>query len=226
MMRFLISVNKSSHLLDHLQASMSYNHRMNKFTKLSFKQVYPWVLSIGGILGILAAGILTYDKLKLAANPSYIPNCSLSPIVACSPVITSPQASAFGFPNPFIGLAGFGMVWAVGMMLFAGAKGLKKWFWQLFQLGTAFGFLFCAWLINEALFDIGKLCLYCNLVWLVTTAIFWTTLSYNLREKNIVFKNKVGDFLRDNPGKMIALTYLLIALLIFFRFQDYWYSLI
>lgn len=194
--------------------------------KLNFANVFPWVLVVGGILGLLAAGILTVEKLHLAANPDYVPSCSISPVVACSPVISSKQASAFGFPNPIIGIAGFGMVWAVGMMLFAGAKNLKKWFWWCFQAGTTFGFLFCAWLVNAALFDIKKLCLYCNLVWLVTTVIFWTTLSYNLREKNIVIKGWVGDFVRDNPGKLIALTYVALALLIFFAFKDYWYSLL
>lgn len=199
---------------------------MKNLQKLKFEKVFAWVLVIGGILGLLASGILTVEKLHLAANPNYQPSCSISPVVACSPVITSKQASAFGFPNPLIGVAGFAMVWAVGMMLFAGAKNLKKWFWQLFQLGTAFGFVFSAWLIHEALFEIGKLCLYCNLVWLVTTVIFWTTLSYNIREKNIDLKGRVGEFLRDNPGKMIALTYLVIALLVFTAFSDYWYSLI
>ena len=161
---------------------------MNIFTSLKFEKVFPWVLTIGGILGLLAASMLTYEKLELAANPNYQPSCSISPIVACSPVIASPQASAFGFPNPFIGIAGFAMVWAVGMMLFAGATKLKKWFWWCFQAGATFGILFSAWLVNEALFDIKKLCLYCNLVWVVTIPIFWTTLSYNVREKNIVIK--------------------------------------
>lgn len=207
--------------------STSYNRSMKKLLQnLTFKKVFPWVLVIGGILGLLAAGILTVEKLHLAANPDYKPSCSISPVVACSPVITSKQASAFGFPNPIIGIAGFAMVWAVGMMLFAGAKDLKKWFWWCFQAGTTFGILFCAWLIHAALFDIGKLCLYCNLVWLVTTAIFWSTLSYNLKEKHLSIKGTVGDFLRDNPGKMIALTYLLISVLILLAFKDYWYTLI
>jgi uncharacterized membrane protein len=199
---------------------------MNIFKSLKFEKVYPWVLTIGGILGVLAASILTIDKLKLAADPSYQPSCSLSPIVACSPVIASKQASAFGFPNPFIGLAGFGMVWAVGMMLFAGAKNVKKWFWWCFQAGTVFGMGFVVWLMHAALYDIGKLCLYCMLVWTITIPIFWTTLAFNLKEKNIVIKGKVGEFLRDNSGKLIALSYLIVILLIFFRFQSYWYSLI
>lgn len=191
-----------------------------------FKKVYPWVLVIGGVLGLIAASILTVEKLHLAANPDYIPSCSISPIVACSPVIGSKQASAFGFPNPIIGIAGFSMVWAVGMMLFAGAKNLKKWFWRCFQAGTTFGLLFSAWLVNAALFDIGKLCLYCNLVWAIVIPIFWTTLSYNLRENNFSIKGRIGNLLRDNPGKLTALTYLVLSLLIFFAFKDYWYSLI
>ena len=147
-------------------------------------------------------------------------------MVACSPVIASKQAAAFGFPNPFIGLAGFGMVWAVGMMLFAGAKKLEKWFWWCFQAGSAFGMLFVAWLIHASLYDIGKLCLYCMLVWSVTIPIFWTTLAFNLQEKNIKIKGKVGEFIAENPGKLIALTYLLVIVLVVIRFSDYFYSLI
>lgn len=202
-----------------------YNGSMNKLN-LNFEKVFPWVLVIGGILGLLAAGVLTVEKLHLAANPGYVPSCTLSPVVACSPVIGSWQASAFGFPNPFIGIAGFAMVWAVGMMLLAGAQNLKKWFWACFQAGTTFGLVFSGWLISQALYDIGKLCIYCILVWIVTVAIFWSTLSFNLQRKNFTITGPVGKFLANNPGKLIALTYLVITLLIFSRFSDYFYSLI
>jgi uncharacterized membrane protein len=192
----------------------------------TFQKVFPWVLTIGGIIGLLAAGILTIEKIHLAADPNYLPSCSLSPVVACSPVIGSKQASAFGFPNPFIGIAGFAMVWAVGMMLFAGAKNLKKWFWWCFQVGATFGLLFVIWLMSQSLYDIGKLCIYCMVVWTVTIPIFWTTLAYNLREKNLAIKGAVGKFLAENPGKLIALTYLIFVILIFTRFADYFHSLI
>lgn len=199
---------------------------MDKVLNLKFKQVFPWVLVFGGIIGLIASSVLTIEKIQLAENPDYIPSCSISPIVACSPVIGSDQASAFGIPNPFLGLAGFAMVWAVGMMLLAGAQKLKKWFWWCFQAGSVFGMVFISWLMYQGLFNIAKLCLYCLVVWLVTIPIFWTTLSYNLRENNFDIKGGFGKFLRDNPGKLIAVSYLFLIILIFAAFPDYWYSLV
>lgn len=193
---------------------------------LAFQRVFPWILVIGGIVGLLAASILTVEKLHLAADPDYVPSCSLNPIMACSPVIGSDQASAFGFPNPIIGIAGFAMVWAVGMMLFAGAKNLKKWFWQCFQAGTTFGFLFCAWLIYQTLYSIGALCLYCMVVWAVTIPIFWATTAFNIREKHLALPGALAGFISNHFGKLMVLTYLLVIILIVTRFSDYFYSLI
>ncbi len=199
---------------------------MDTLKKLTFHKTFTWVLILGGIIGLLASGILTVEKLHLAANPDYVPSCSISPVVACSPVIGSDQASAFGFPNPFLGLAGFAMVWTVGMMLLAGGVIKKRWFWLCFQAGSLFGMLFIAWLINAALYDIGKLCIYCMIVWTVTIPIFWTTLSYNLRERYIVLKGTLGTLLKDHPGKLVALSYLLVVVLVLTRFSEYFYSLI
>lgn len=194
--------------------------------KIAFEKVFPWILTIGGIIGLLAASILTVEKLHLAANPNYIPSCSISPVVACSPVIGSWQASAFRFPNPIIGIAGFAMVWAVGMMLFAGAKNLKKWFWWCFQAGTTFGILFCAWLMSQSLYDIGKLCIYCMVVWTVTIAIFWTTTAFNVRERHITLPGRLNDLVANHFGKAIALTYLVVITLILSRFSEYFHSIL
>lgn len=193
---------------------------------LTLKQLFPWILVIGGIIGLLASAILTIEKMHVLANPSYVPSCSISPVVACSPVMTSWQASTFKFPNMFLGLAGFGMVWAVGMTLFAGAKGLKKWFWWCFQAGTLFGVLFISWLQYSSIYNIQKLCIYCMIVWAVTIPIFWATTAYNLREKNITIGGAVGRFLAENPGKLIALHYLIILVLIFTHFAEYFHTLI
>lgn len=199
---------------------------MDRLKNLTFKQVFPWVLVIGGIIGLVASSILTIEKMNVLANPDYMPSCSISPVVACSPVMESWQASTFKFPNMFLGLAGFAMVWAVGMMLLAGAKNLKKWFWWCFQSGATFGAFFITWLQIASLYDIQKLCIYCMVVWAVTVPIFWTTTAYNLREKNITLPEKISTLLAENPGKMIALHYLVVMIFIFFAFQEYWYTLI
>ena len=191
-----------------------------------FKQVFPWVLVIGGIIGLIASSVLTVEKIKIAADPNFIPSCSISPIVACSPVISSDQATAFGVPNPFLGLAGFGMVIAVGMMLFAGATNLKKWFWWCFQAGTLFGILFVSWLIYQSVYEIGKLCLYCMATWAITIPIFWTTTAYNLQQKNLTVRGALGTVLRNHSGKLIVLSYVIVLIIVSTHFSEYWYSLL
>ena len=199
---------------------------MNIFKDLSFKKVYPFILIIGGIIGILASSILTIEKIKIAQNPNYVPSCSISPVVACSPVIGSWQGKAFGFTNPFIGIFGFACVLTVGMTLLAGATIKKRWYWLTFQLGCLFGLLFISWLISQSLYDIGKLCMYCMIVWSVTIPIFWTTLAYNINNKHLSIKPKIDKFLFNNFGKLIAISYLIVIVMILTRFSDYFYSLI
>ena len=199
---------------------------MKKLSKPAFLKVFPWVLVIGGIIGLIASSVLTVEKIKIAADPNFIPSCSISPIVACSPVISSDQATAFGVPNPFLGLAGFGMVIAVGMMLFAGATDLKKWFWWCFQAGTLFGILFVSWLIYQSVYEIGKLCLYCMATWAITIPIFWATTAYNLQQKNIAVRGALGTVLRNHSGKLIVLSYVIVLIIVSTHFSEYWYSLL
>ena len=199
---------------------------MKKFKKPMFKQVFPWVLVIGGIIGLIASSVLTVEKIKIAADPNFIPSCSISPIVACSPVISSDQATTFGVPNPFLGLAGFGMVIAVGMMLFAGATDLKKWFWWCFQAGTLFGILFVSWLIYQSVYEIGKLCLYCMATWAITIPIFWTTTAHNLQQNNIAVPGALGTVLRNHSGKLIVISYVIVLIIVSTHFSEYWYSLL
>jgi uncharacterized membrane protein len=199
---------------------------MKKLSKPAFLKVFPWVLVIGGIIGLIASSVLTVEKIKIAADPNFIPSCSISPIVACSPVISSDQATAFGVPNPFLGLAGFGMVIAVGMMLFAGATDLKKWFWWCFQAGTLFGILFVSWLIYQSVYEIGKLCLYCMATWAITIPIFWTTTAHNLQQNNIAVPGALGTVLRNHSGKLIVISYVIVLIIVSTHFSEYWYSLL
>ena len=79
----------------------------------------------------------------------------------------SDQASAFGFPNPMLGLVAYGVVICVGMGLLAGAR-FPRWYWLTFNAGTLFGVGFCTWLQYQSLYDINSLCLWCCLAWVAT----------------------------------------------------------
>ena len=194
----------------------------------TLKQTLPLILIIGGIIGLLASSILLVEKVQLLKHPAASLACDLNPIIACGSVINTPQASAFGFPNPIIGVAGFAIVATVGMALLAGAM-FKRWFWLGLQAGTIFGVGFVTWLQFETIFRIGALCPYCMVVWSVTIPIFLYTTLYNFREKHIKSSAKykaVCDFMQAHHGDILILWYLVIIGVILQHFWYYWSTLI
>lgn len=86
------------------------------------------LLTICGLVGAAAAFVLAVEKVRLLENPFYVPSCSFSEVLSCTAVMQSDQAAAFGVPNPFIGLVGFGLVIATGLALLAGGR-LAEWYW-------------------------------------------------------------------------------------------------
>lgn len=171
-----------------------------------------WLLVLGGALGLFGAAEITVDKFRLLSDPSFVPSCSINPVLSCGDIMQSAQASAFGFPNPILGLIGFSAVIVVGMSIFAGAK-FKSWYWRLFNLGTTFGVVFVHWLFFQSVWRIGALCLWCMLVWSVTIPIFFFTSLYNLAEGHWPVSKSV------RPVVQGLLTYKYVILII-------WYSVI
>ena len=94
--------------------------------KRTLPEVIGLLLVVLGMIGFIASADLSIEKVEILINPAYQPSCNISPLLSCGSVMITPQASAFGFPNPFIGVAGFAIVVTVGMALLAGAS-LKRW---------------------------------------------------------------------------------------------------
>lgn len=195
---------------------------------LTLKQVFPYILLIGGIIGIFASGMLTIEKFNVLQNPGSQLGCDLNPIVACGPVINKPQASAFGVPNPFLGLVGFAVVATVGAALLAGAK-FKRWFWLGLQAGVTFAVAFVTWLQFQTIFNIGALCPYCMLTWAVVIPIFWYTTIYNLKEKYIRTPKKLkstSEFVQKHHGDFLLFWFASLLVVIIHHFWYYWKTLI
>jgi len=183
---------------------------------------------VAGIIGVLCAGILTVDKIELIKNPSTQLGCDINPIVACGSVITTPQASAFGFPNPLIGLVGFGMIAVIGAGMLAGAA-FRRWFWLCVQTGVLFGIGFVTWLQYQTIFNIGALCPFCMVVWAVMIPLFLYVTFYNLHEGHIKVPanlKKASAFAQRHHGDILVLWYLIIIGVILQHFWYYWKTLL
>jgi uncharacterized membrane protein len=145
----------------------------------------PWIFAIflvvAGAAGWWAAFNLTLDKFAVLTDKDAVLNCNISVLVQCGKNLASAQGSAFGFPNPILGLGGFAAVIAVGVSLLAGAK-FTRWYWIAFNLGIAGALAFVIWLIATSIFFLGTLCPWCMLVWSVTIPLFWVVTFRNLRE--------------------------------------------
>ncbi|MEV6329407.1 vitamin K epoxide reductase family protein [Streptomyces sp. NPDC051909] len=187
-------------------------------------RAFAWLLIVTGALGTLASFVITIDKFELLANPAFSPSCNLSPVVSCTNVMTSDQASVIGFPNPLLGLATYPVVAFIGIAVLAGAA-FRRWFWLGLNLGTLLGAAFCMWLMTQALYEIGALCLWCSLAWAATIAMFWYTTVHNLRHGIVRAPRGLVAGALEFHWVVPVTWYLVVVLLIATRWWDYWRTL-
>ena len=183
-----------------------------------------WILVVGGILGLVAAFELTVEKVRVLADPTYIPACDLNPVLSCGSVIVTPQAEVFGFPNPVLGLTGFAVVITLGVLM-AGRVAMPRWVWLGLNTGALLGFAFVQWLVWQSLYSIGSLCPWCMVVWTVTAPIFVWVTSANLLSGRLPTPESWSSAvaaLVGLRGLILAAWYVIVLGLIFVRWQDYW----
>lgn len=185
------------------------------------------LFTVTGAIGLVMAVVLLVEKIALIEDPSYVPSCSLNPVLSCGSVMDTPQASAFGIPNPILGIAGFAAVLALGFAFLAGAR-VARWMSVLIQVGVTFAVLFVQWLIGQSLYEIGALCPYCMVVWAVTIPLFWFTTIHHLRaladSSTSTGRRALGLVIEFRVPVLVA-WYLVILALIAVRFWDYWSTL-
>lgn len=186
---------------------------------------FAWLLVVTGALGLLASLVITLDKIKLAENPDFHPSCSINPVLSCTDVMRSSQASAFGIPNPLLGVAGYAAVAAIGGGLLYGAR-YRSTFWIGLNLGALFGVGFCMWLMAQALYSIGALCLWCCLTWAATITMFSYVTVHNLRTGVIPAPRRVVDTVLEFHWAVPVTWMLVIVVLIGTRFWFYWQTLL
>jgi len=173
---------------------------------------------------LLASMTLTVEKIEILLNPSYVPSCNINPIMSCGSVMTTPQASVLGFPNPLLGLVGFTVV-AVTGVLAATKVPLPRWYWAGLDAGILVGAAFVHWLIFQSLYRIGALCPYCMVVWVVTLTLLVVVTSIAFRP-SIEGSTPVVRVLFQWRWSVAVLWFTGVFLLIMVRFWNYWSTLV
>lgn len=172
-------------------------------------------MAVAGAIGALCAAILTVEKIHLLENPGEKLGCDICVFVACGGVVNTPEAAAFGFPNPIIGLIGFPVVITLGVLLASGST-LPRWVWAGLQGGVLFGIAFITWLQSQSIYDLRVLCPYCMVVWAVMIPLFVVVSAAALRE--LAPHSFVTRLVNDWRALIIALWYLAVLAAIWFQF--------
>ncbi|MBK1783900.1 vitamin K epoxide reductase family protein [Prauserella cavernicola] len=190
-------------------------------------RVTAWVLTVGGLVGTLAAAALLIEKINSLADPAYVASCSINPVLSCGSAMSTPQAEAFGFPNPVIGVVAFPVVATFGVVLLTGAR-LPRWCWLGLQAGAVFGIVFVHWLFAQSVYAIGALCPYCLVVWAVMLPVFWYTTVHNLAAGHLRLPSALrplGRWPVRYHGVVLTTWYLVVIVLIGQAFWWYWSGL-
>jgi uncharacterized membrane protein len=188
--------------------------------KVSYRQT-AWILVVGGIIGIFASIELIIQKIAVLSNPDFVPNCDINPVLSCGSVISTEQASVFGFPNPVLGVIGFTIVIMFGALLFAGVQ-LPRSMWLGLNIGALAGMVFVIWLVIQSLYVIGALCPWCMVVWAITIPIFLQVTTDNLASGRLNLGKSLSEIIVALKWILVAASYLIIMALIFIRWQDFW----
>lgn len=181
---------------------------------------YPLLLVVCGVIGLVAAFILSIDAIAIAKNPDQALNCNINPIISCGSVMKTPEASLFGFANSLLGIPAFTAVLTIGAIALAGTV-LSKWIWRGLLAGSVFGVIFVHYLFYQSVFNIHALCPYCMVVWVVTMLVFWYTLIFNLQRGYLGDAHKgIVAFMRRHHLDLYLTWALTITAIILARF---WY---
>jgi uncharacterized membrane protein len=183
-----------------------------------------WWLLIAGVIGLASSVILTMEKIDVLADPSYVPPCNLNPVISCGSVMTTPQESVFGFPNPLLGIASFTVVTVVGVLSIAKVP-LPQWFWIGLATGILVGAVFVHWFIFQSLYRIGALCPYCMVVWSLIITLLVVVTSIVVRP-SLDGAGAAVRVLFQWRWSIVTLWFTAVFLLIMVRFWDYWSTLL
>lgn len=195
--------------------------------KKSNKVIGIWLLILAAI-GMMASLALGYETLETIKNPDYNPSCNISPIISCGKVMASEYSEVFGVPNPVFGIIGFSALITLALVIVSGAK-LRRRMWYLMLAAGAIGVVWVHYLFFISVYSIGSICPWCSVLWISTIPIFWLIVTHAAASGMLDFNKytkRCANLWSTYAGPILITWYLVLVVIVFIRFNDYWLSLI
>lgn len=198
-------------------------NRADKDESRSNRWIFGTLLGFG-IVGLIASFVLAVEEFHLLKNPDSILSCSFNLVLNCAAVMQTPQATAFGFPNMFIGLIGFPLVIMIALLGLSNVR-LPRWFLIGAEIGIVFWTLFAYWLFFNSVYVIGVLCPWCLVVTFSMTMLSAAITRYNLLHDTFGIakqtSKKIKRFLAKDFDKVIVAGWLVLLVgLVIVRFGE------
>jgi len=190
----------------------------------TFLKHYPAILTIGSFIGLIASFWQAAERVHMLKYPTAILNCNLSPVVDCSGVLGNKWAALFGFPNAFLGIVMFTILFTAGLLLMSGGEFTKK-FHKFILAVSVILILFSVWFFGISLYVIGKVCIFCLVIWAASIPIFWYGLLYYsaMHAKQHGLKKNLVHFGSKNHVFIVLVAYMTMIALFLLRFSDYYF---
>ncbi len=138
----------------------------------SYLEKYPKILLGGSLVGLVASFWQAAERVHMLKNPDISLSCNLNPVVDCSGVLEHKLAALFGFPNAFLGVVMFSILFTAGLQLASGGS-FSKIFQKIVMAVNTILILFSVWFFGVSLYVIGKICLFCIFIWAASVPLFW-----------------------------------------------------
>lgn len=190
-----------------------------------FKKWYPWLLTGFSGLALVSSFWQSVERVNMLKEPTAALNCNINPIIDCSGVLNHRLAALFGFPNAFIGIVMFSLLFMAGIALLCGVNVTQKFRTVIMGL-SKIALLFSIWFFWVSLYVIGKACIFCLFIWPASVALFWFGAQFWLDglESPNRWQKKLHKFASKYRIEPIITLYLVMLILFLFRFRDYYFN--
>jgi uncharacterized membrane protein len=187
---------------------------------------YPVILFGGSAIGLVASFWQAVERMQMLKHPTAPLSCNLNPVLSCGDVLSNRWASLFGFPNAFIGMVIFAMLFFSGYLLLVKTKLPRLAGLAVFVLDVIL-ILFALWFFGMSLYVIGAVCLFCIFIWAVAVPVFWYGLLWAISQGLIKGKHadRILAFGNRHHLDVLLAVYVLMLALYFFRFRGYYFTI-